>query len=231
MSFVAFIYSLHQYRIYQLLEVEKVKNNISADLHDDLGARLTNIQILTAISKKRFGNRDEETRYLDGIEEEVQASARALDEIVWNIKMKDESLEEILAKMRKYAGEVLENGYEYEMDISGNFGNKKMSMQKRRELFLIFKELLNNIRKHSGATKVKINMSIEDNMFLMTVEDNGRGFDPDAKTERNGLRNINERVQRWNGSIEIISDRDKGSRIVLKIPFDCGFRVRRLIGN
>ena len=230
-SFVAFIYSLHRYRIYQLMEVEKVKNNISADLHDDLGARLTNIQILTAISKIRFGNWNEETGYLDRIEEEVQASARALDEIVWNIKTKDESLEDILAKMRKYGREVLENGFEHEIDISGNFKNKKMSMQKRREVFLVFKELLNNIRKHSGATKVYLKISIVDDMFLMAVEDNGSGFNPDEETERNGLRNIRERVQKWKGSINIISERNKGSRIVLRIPFDLGFRLKDWIAH
>lgn len=217
---IALIYGLHRYRVYQLIQVQKVKDMISADLHDDLGARLTNIQFLTALSKNKVNPGTQESIYLEGIDQEVEASAKALDEIVWNIKMKDESFEEILSKMRKYAGDVLENGYSYEVNIQGDFANKRMSMQKRRELFLVFKELLNNVRKHAEATTVKIRIKIEKGMFLLAVEDNGCGFDFTKESKRNGLRNIKQRVKRWNGSLKLKSKKNRGTRISLQIPFD-----------
>ena len=217
---LAIIYGLHRYRIYQLIQVQKVKDLISADLHDDLGSRLTNIQFLTALSKNKINNGTKESLYLDGIGQEVEASAKALDEIVWNIKMKDESLEQVLAKMRKYASEVLENNYKYQVNIEGDFAKKRMSMQKRRELFLVFKELLNNIRKHAEATKVRVMIKIEKGMFFLAVEDDGCGFDLKKESQRNGLQNIKQRVKKWNGHIKLKSKKNKGTRVSLQIPFD-----------
>lgn len=219
---IGLIYGLHKYRVYQLLGVQQVKNSISADLHDDLGARLTNIQVLSAISRARLGEDKPEANYLRKIEEEVEASAKALDEIVWNIKMKDESLEEIVAKMRKYAGEVLENQYEYQIEITGKFRKKRMTMQKRRELFLVFKELLNNINKHARATVVEIRITIEDSMFVMEFKDNGCGFDIAKQTPRNGLKNIRQRMKKWKGRLVLNSERNKGTHVLLHIPFDSG---------
>ena len=217
---MAIIYGLHRYRIYQLIQVQKVKDLISADLHDDLGSRLTNIQFLTALSKNKIDTGSREALYLDGIGQEVEASAKALDEIVWNIKMKDESLEQVLAKMRKYAGEVLENNYKYQVNIQGDFTKKRMTMQKRRELFLVFKELLNNIRKHAEATKVRVMIKIEKGMFFLAVEDDGCGFDLKNDSQRNGLQNIKQRVKKWKGHIKLKSKKNKGTRVSLQIPFD-----------
>lgn len=217
----AVVYSFYRYRINQLLEVQKVKNTISADLHDDIGSRLTNIQFLSAISKSKLPSGTEAKTYLEGIETEVQASAEALDEIVWNIKITDESLEDIVARMRRYASETLESDkINYAVAIEADFTRKKMSMQKRRELFLVFKEILNNIRKHAKAGKVKIRISIHTGMFYLAVQDNGKGFDPRAETNRNGIRNMRERVERWHGSLHIQSEKSKGTYIELWAPFD-----------
>ncbi|MCM4159820.1 hypothetical protein FHG64_05100 [Antarcticibacterium flavum] len=217
---MAFIYGLHKYRVYQLLRVQRVKNNISADLHDDLGARLTNIQVLSAISRRKLGVDKPEAMYLQKIEEEVEASARALDEIVWNIKMKDESLEEIVAKMRRYAGETLDGQYDFQIEVKGKFRKKRMSMQKRRELFLVFKELLNNIKKHARATRIYIRIAIENDHFVMEFKDDGCGFDTTQESSRNGLKNIRERVNKWKGRISLESQHNKGTHVLLHVPFD-----------
>lgn len=217
------LYTFYRYRINQLLQVQKVKNNISADLHDDIGSRLTNIQLLSAISKSklRAGSGIEADAYLNSIDEEVQASAEALDEIVWNIKMTDENLEDMTARMRRYAGEVLENdGIEYTLDIDNGFSDKKMGMEKRRELFLMFKEVLNNIRKHARASCVEILIAIQDHKFYIGVRDNGIGFDCKSLSSRNGLRNMKERVRKWKGMINISSRRNEGTFIEIWIPFD-----------
>lgn len=217
------LYSIYRYRINQLLQVQKVKNNISADLHDDIGSRLTNIQLLSAISKSklRAGAEMEADAYLNSIDEEVQASAEALDEIVWNIKMADENLEDMTARMRRYTGEVLENdSIEYTLDIDHGFSDKKMGMEKRRELFLMFKEVLNNIRKHARARSVNIVIAIHDHKFYIGIKDDGIGFDCQSLTTRNGLRNMKERVRKWKGMINISSKKNEGTFIEIWIPFD-----------
>lgn len=215
------LYALYRYRINQYLQVQKVKNMISADLHDDIGSRLTNIQFLSAISKSRLQEGAEADAFLKSIDEEVQSSAEALDEIVWNIKMTDESLEDIVARMRRYASEALENAdIYYTVEIDAEFTRRKMFMQKRRELFLVFKELLNNIRKHALAKKVEIRISIQDGKFYLGVQDDGIGFDPQKETDRNGICNIRERVERWHGTFYIRSDRKEGTFVELWVPFD-----------
>lgn len=217
------LYSFYRYRIRQLLQVQKVKNNISADLHDDIGSRLTNIQLLSAISKSKLlaGSDAEAGTYLNSIDVEVQASAEALDEIVWNIKMTDENLEDMTARMRRYAGEVLENdGIEYSLNIDNDFSGKKMCMEKRRELFLMFKEVLNNIRKHARAKTVDILITIQDHKFYFSIRDDGKGFDPLCMTSRNGLRNMKERVGKLKGSIHISSKIHEGTLVEIWIPFD-----------
>lgn len=214
------IYALHRYRVNQHLRVQKVKNLISADLHDDLGARLTNIQYHAALFKHKLSLEPENAEILDGIEVEVEESAKALDEIVWNIKIKDGNLEEVVAKMRHYAGEVLENDYQFQVEVDAEFKKKRMSMQKRREIFLVFKELLNNIRKHAHATRVKIRFSVKNGMFYLAVKDDGTGFNTHQATNRNGISNIKERINRWKGNVKFKSKKNKGTLVELNIPFD-----------
>lgn len=216
-----FLFTMYRYRINRLLEVQRVKNDISADLHDDIGSRLTTIQFLSALSRDQLNGYTEAHTYLNDIDREVMASSEALDEIVWNIKITDESLEDIVAKMRRYAGEVLENdGIIYQIDARDSFIGKKMNMHKRRELFLVFKELVNNIRKHSQANAVIIRIAARMDMFYLYVEDDGKGFDPLAATGRNGILNIKHRVAKWNGRLVINSKINEGTRIEIWMPFD-----------
>ncbi|WP_158860076.1 sensor histidine kinase [Lunatibacter salilacus] len=217
---ILFIYGVYRYRINQLLYVQQVKNNISADLHDEIGSRLTSIQLIAAIFKNNMNGKQPKV-YLEKIENEVQMSAEALDEIVWNINITDESLAEIVARMRRYASEVLESDeISYKVEISADFAKKKMSMQKRRELFLIFKELLNNIRKHAQAKQVHIQIYTKDQGLCLAVTDHGVGFDPSEESDRNGLRNIRYRLGKWGGKMDISSEINKGTTVCVWVPFE-----------
>ncbi|WP_114750860.1 ligand-binding sensor domain-containing protein [Pleomorphovibrio marinus] len=213
------VYGIYKYRINQLLYIQQVKNNISADLHDEIGSRLTNIQLLSVISKNNLNGKEPRT-YLEKIESEVLSSAEALDEIVWNIKITDEDLQDIVARMRRYASDLLENDDTlYTMNVASDFSNKKMSMQKRRELFLIFKELLNNVRKHARAKNVNILVKAQNHGLELTVEDDGIGFDPAEGTNRNGLKNIKYRLEKWNGEMHLQSQINQGTNIRVWVPF------------
>lgn len=226
------LYGFYKYRIGQLLEVQRVKNNISADLHDDIGARLTSIHFLTAFSRQKLYSSESGKEFLNAIDEEVRSSAEALNEIVWNIKMDDESIEDIVAKMRRYAGEVLEaSRLDYEVSVSSNFIRRKMVMQKRREIFLVFKELLNNVRKHAEARQVKIKISTLDNMFYLSVQDDGKGFHPGQDTARNGIKNVIERIKKWDGIIKITSAPGQGSQVEIWLPYDQLTLFRRIFGS
>lgn len=212
------IYSIYRYRLNRLVEMQRVKDRISADLHDDLGSRLTSINLLSAISQNQ---KIPVSKVLKRIEKEVQASSEALDEIVWNIKLTDESVEEILAKMIRYAGETLENSnIEYRIIKNEDFGSVNLTMYKRRELFLLSKEILNNIVKHSKAKNVTIEVKKDEQKIVLVFTDDGRGFDPEQITHRNGLVNLRKRIKSWNGDLKISSEKNKGTRIEISVPID-----------
>lgn len=218
---VGTLYLIYRIRIIQLLEVQIVKQNISAELHDDLGARLTTLQLISAISKPKFEDNQKVKGLLESIDNEISASTEALDEIVWNIQANDESLNEVTANIRRYVSELFENyGLEYSITVLEDFGRLEMKMQKRREVFLICKELTNNIRKHAAATKVEMHLGLDNEMFFIGISDNGKGFDPEQETKRNGLANIKRRVKKWKGKITISSEMKGGSRFEIWIPFD-----------
>ena len=160
--------------------MQQVRNRISSDLHDDIGSRLTNIQILSALSEQQLEQPEQASVYLHRIVNEVQTSGEALDDIVWNINSKNDSGEELAARMRRYAAEIFESDHmQCDMKVNDNMSVIELSMEKRRDLYLVFKEALNNILKHSQASTVNIELLAQDNKVLMHIEDNGRGFDVD----------------------------------------------------
>jgi ligand-binding sensor domain-containing protein/two-component sensor histidine kinase len=218
-ALVGTIYILYHMRIQHLIQVQQVRNRISSDLHDDIGSRLTNIQILSALGEQKLAQPKQASVYMHRIINEVQTSGEALDDIVWSINSKNDSGEELAARMRRYAGDIFEGGHmHWNMNVSDNISSIKLSMEKRRDLYLVFKEALNNILKHSQASMVKIELSVQDNKVQMHITDNGKGFDINQPTGRNGLKNMKRRIQRWKGIVVIDSRAEKGTVLHITLP-------------
>lgn len=212
-------YILYRIRIRQLIQMQQVRNRISSDLHDDIGSRLTNIQILSALSEQQLTQPEQASMYLHRIVNEVQTSGEALDDIVWNINSKNDSGEELAARMRRYAAEIFESDHiQCDMKVNDNISIIELSMEKRRDLYLVFKEALNNILKHSQASRVNIELLAQDNNVLMHIEDNGRGFNVDQPGNRNGLKNIKRRIEKWKGKISIESIKGEGTSLNITLP-------------
>jgi len=212
-------YILYRLRIRQLIQVQQVRNRISSDLHDDIGSRLTNIQILSALSEQQLEQPELASLYLHRIVNEVQTSGEALDDIVWSINSKNDSGEELAARMRRYAAEIFESDHILcSMNVNDNIAGIKLSMEKRRDLYLVFKEALNNILKHSQATKVNIELQAQDKKVLMHIADNGKGFDVNLPVNRNGLKNIKKRIEKWKGKVIIKSTEGKGTGLHVILP-------------
>jgi ligand-binding sensor domain-containing protein/two-component sensor histidine kinase len=216
---VLLFYSFYLYRIRQLLKLQKVRNRIASDLHDDIGARLTNIQILSALSEQKLDQPEQASLYLHRIVNEVQTSGEALDDIVWSINAKNDPVEDIAARMRRYIADIFEGDQvDCNMKVNDNISGIKLTMEKRRDLYLVFKEALNNIRKHSQASKVDIELRAEDNKVIMNIEDNGKGFDVNQTGDRNGLKNMKRRMEKWNGKVIIESTAGKGTKLQVRLP-------------
>jgi len=217
---VAFIlYSLYRYRINHLLRLQKVRNTIATDLHDDIGSTLTNISILSELSRKNLEEPPVAEKYLQRITEESVATQQALDDIIWSVNTSNDNMQELQARMRRYVAEVFESG---NISCQFNFENttegSKLNMEQRRDLYLVFKECMNNIHKHASAKNIYIKIAVNNGILNMLIEDDGAGFNPNIVTHRNGLKNLKIRVEKWKGNLKIDTTAGKGARIQILMP-------------
>ena len=213
-----FFYALYLYRIRQLLQLQKVRNRIATDLHDDIGSALTNINMLSEISRKNLEKPHEAEKFLQRITEEVTATSQALNDIIWNVNSRNDSMEEILLKMRRYAAELFDNSNTVcHLTMDEMIAGKKLNMEQRRDVYLIYKEAMNNILKHAMANNVWIDMQWQSGKLYMKIKDDGIGFDSLVVTDRNGLRNIRLRTDKWKGSTLVTTAPGNGSLIEIII--------------
>jgi ligand-binding sensor domain-containing protein/two-component sensor histidine kinase len=212
LALATLLYLFYRYRINQLIELQKVRNRIATDLHDEIGSTLTNISILSELSKQKLGQQEEAQVFLGRIAEEVSNSSQALDDIVWSINTNNDTLEQTVARMRRYAAEIFDGAnIHYALHLDEQFAQRKLNMELRRDCFLLFKEAINNIYKHADAKNVTIRLWLDRGQLFMTIEDDGKGFDTTRVTHRNGLKNMQQRVKRWEGKISIRSEEGKGT--------------------
>lgn len=218
-ALIGLLYALYRYRISQLLHLQKIRNRIATDLHDDIGSTLTNISLLSELTRKNLQANGEANMFLHRISEEVQGSSQALDDIVWSINTNNDTLEQTVARMRRYAAEIFDAAnIHYELRLDERFAQHRLNMEQRRDCFLIFKEIINNVYKHAAATKVFIEIWPDRNQLYMKIKDNGRGFDPSIITHRNGIKNIRYRVEKWKGDVAIESSPGTGTVTNVHFP-------------
>lgn len=213
------IYVVHRMRVNKILAVEKIRNNVARDLHDDMGSTLSTINILSAMAKSKMNVEPAKAaEYISKITDNSQRMMEAMDDIVWSIKPSNDSMQRIVARMREFATNVLEaKDMELAFEADETLFDVKLNMQARRDLFLIFKEAVNNAAKYSKATKVDIHIHPEGKKLVLSVKDDGTGFDV-TNADGNGLINMQKRAESLSGHIEINSSEGRGTFIKLTIP-------------
>jgi len=216
--FAGILYAFYRYRIRQLLRLQQVRNRIASDLHDDIGSTLTNISMLSELSRKGLPEKEGAHIFLNRISEEVNRSGQALDDIVWSINTNNDSLEQTVIRMRRYAAEIFDAAnIHYSLHLDEQFAHRKLNMEQRRDLFLIFKEAIHNVYKHAGAKNVTIHVWPEKHRLFMKIRDDGRGFDPGVLTQRNGLKNIRSRLEKWKGQLVVEAAAGHGCMILIDL--------------
>jgi two-component sensor histidine kinase len=215
-----FAYYIYRQHIIKLLAVERIRSKVARDLHDDIGSTLSTINILSSMAKtKLLTDPVKSSTYISKITDNSQQMMEAMDDIVWSIKPDNDSMLKILARMREYTSGILEpKDVEITFNIGEHIQELKLNMETRRDLFLIFKEAVNNLAKYSHCTKAEINLKIRNQRLQMTVTDNGNGFDVNSADEGNGLGNMQKRAELLKGTIEIKSQQNLGTTVTLEIP-------------
>jgi two-component sensor histidine kinase len=216
------LWGLYRYRVSGILALERMRYRIARDLHDDVGGTLSGITHL-AEAAAVGGETDKTTqRLLRRIAESSSAVQASLDDIVWSLNPTPDTWEILVAKCRRYASDLCEaRGIHHAIDIASPAGNTVMSPLVKENFWLLFKEIVTNAVKHSGATSLIVRLSLEDATVKLHVEDNGRGFDPGLQTNRNGLRNLRQRADALGAVIRLVTAPGNGT------CWSVSFRVHR----
>ncbi|MDN5284542.1 MAG: histidine kinase [Mucilaginibacter sp.] len=213
--------TLYRYRVDQLLKLEKMRNKIASDLHDDIGSALSSISIFSEVADQQLQQRSppEHTREVIGyISHQSRAMLEAMDDIVWAVNPKNDHFNDLAVRMREFAIPLLEaRNISFDIDINADMQHTRIHMEARKNIFLVFKECINNIIKHSGCTQIKVFVKKLNNQLEFMVSDNGKGFDINQQSNRNGLRNMQKRATEMNGVLQVTTQPGSGTMIKLLV--------------
>jgi signal transduction histidine kinase len=219
-SIAAVIYLIHRLRVNRLLGMEKVRTRIARDLHDDMGSTLSTINILSTMAKMKVHKDAGKTEeYLEKIGDNSSRMMEAMDDIVWSINPMNDNMQKITARMREFATGVLEaKNIDFSFHVDQQVQELKLDMEARRDLFLLYKEAINNLAKYSQCQQATVDISIQKNKLIMKITDDGIGFDVNNSDGGNGLINMQKRAQSLNGRLSIESVIKMGTRVHLEVP-------------
>jgi signal transduction histidine kinase/streptogramin lyase len=198
------LYFLYSYRLKQLRRTIEVRNTISQNLHDDIGASLSNIQMLNELTRRNLGNKIQAEEWLEQSDEDIRQVSESISDIVWNVNPRYDDLNNLFIRMKRYAADQLEaKNIQAALHFPENTQALQMPMEQRRDFYLIFKEAMHNLVKHSAATDADLTVTIYQRIIELHVTDNGKGFDKRNIKEGNGLANMQKRALKWKGSCKI----------------------------
>ena len=236
---------LRRSREERIVELEKVRSRIATDLHDDIGASLTQIAVLSEVAQTKSKGNGATAQPLKMISSVSNELVETMSDIVWSINPNKDHLSDLSQRMRRFASDVLSaKGIGLHFDAPDWERNIIINTNLRREVFLIFKESVNNIVKHSGASHVRIELKVSDEILMLEISDDGKGFDdlgfgiadfgltseqPETRQSQipnpksfggNGVLSIKRRAEEMNGELEIVSKIGTGTTVNLRLPLE-----------
>lgn len=209
----------NRYQLRQKLKEQELRNQISSDLHDDLGSTLSSIDINSRIALLKINDGSLVASQLQKIQENSKTILDSLSHIVWSINPSNDSVQKVISKMKDFASEVFESqGILYRFKAEEEDFESKINPLIRKNIYLIFKEGVNNCAKYSQAENVEIEVGLHNHWFHLSIKDDGRGFDMDVAQEKgNGLTNMRLRAEQIHGDLTISSQIGKGTSIDFKV--------------
>jgi signal transduction histidine kinase len=199
------------------MEIEKMRNEIARDLHDDIGSTLSSINILSQLAIKE--NQTSSTAsYFQRIADQSAKMMESMSDMVWSINPENDSLQKMLVRMKEFASEILEpKNINYEFVGEDSLSSLMLDVTQRKNLFLIFKETINNAAKYSECSAITISLGHVDSSFQLLIRDNGHGFDLQKIEYGNGLSNMKERAEEIHAAWSLDTTPGKGTTMTLTI--------------
>jgi signal transduction histidine kinase len=210
---------IEQLKTNELLQnrMQHIRNKIAQDLHDDIGSTLSSISILSDLAlREQSGTQTLET--MNEIKDSSILLMERMDDIVWSISPRNDSLENLLMRVRHFATTLFEaRGIDYSIDIQKNINEVDLPMDYRQHIYLILKEAINNLVKYSRATRAALEVRFDSQHLTLSVRDDGRGFDPDSPATGNGISGMQRRARMMNAGLSIVSSPGAGASIRLQV--------------
>lgn len=192
----------------------QTRDRIARNLHDEIGATISSISYFAdALDKDRSIKEGSKSQnLLSLIIQSANDAQGKIKDLIWTIDPQNDNWDLLLAKFRRYASDLLDSmGIQYEIDFNQSISHDELTMAQRQHFWLIYKEMINNIVKHSKCNQVDIKIYNKDKTILLSVNDNGIGFDPNKKYEGMGIKNIHTRAEKLNAQLKLQTTPDKGT--------------------
>ena len=202
-------------RMARIVELANVRARIAADLHDDIGANLTKIAILSEVAQRQpaSGSVPQESS-LSTIASISRDSVAAMSDIVWAINPQRDRLVDLVRRMRQHAEEVFTAcGVTLTFRASDDGADVTLGPHVRRDIYLIFKEAVNNAARHARCRRVAIDITVEGSWLSLEIVDDGIGFDAGGIHDGQGLTSMRRRAARVGGSLEVLTTPGTGTRV------------------
>jgi signal transduction histidine kinase len=215
-------YSIIRYRFYQKMKVYALRNRIATDLHDEIGSMLSSVSLASSVLQKKITEATPDVQYLlNQINHNTASMMEAMSDIVWAINTQNDSLENVINRMRAFTSEILEpKNCNVHFEVESKLYSIALNMGQRKNLYLIFKEAVNNMAKYAQCSNARINITAKEKRIIMTIKDDGIGFDihQNASSQHlsgNGLKNMQKSAAELHGKLSIRSEKIQGTEIVL----------------
>ncbi len=200
--------------------LEKERLRISKDMHDDLGARITEISLVTQLARKDTENSKVIQGHLQNISTSAEEIITSFDEIVWAVNPENDTLNNLADYISQFTIDFLQKAnIKARLEIPMDIPDFPLSTEVRHNVFMVVKETLNNIVKYSGASEVHFGFFFENNSLRGSIQDNGKGFDrQEIGSFSYGLKNMQKRIEDLGGSFELNSEKGKGTGMNFMVP-------------
>ncbi len=215
-TFAAIVFGIYKYRLNQIFKMLELRTKIAGDLHDDVGGLLTGIAMQSEILELDESIKDQSR--IKKIQEMSQNAIAQMRDLVWSIDGRRDKLEHLFDRMREHAGETLQlKGIGFKINIDETQQSKKLPLEVRQNLFLIFKEAVTNTLRHSNATKMTVSAKFKSGNFEMCIWDNGTNLNSEKISTGLGLSNMKRRAKKMNGMIEFETEEGFGILIGVRV--------------
>ncbi|MBL0305640.1 MAG: hypothetical protein IPQ25_06280 [Chitinophagaceae bacterium] len=214
------LYFIYLYRIQQLKKMHQLRTKISQDLHDEVGATLTSISFLSEVARKQTSDTDAPVvKTLDKIGEYSREMIGEINDIVWAINPANDKFDKITDRMKNFALPLLSaKNIRLEFKADDELLNYSLGMEQRKNLYLVFKEAVNNAAKYADCTAIEVNFLKEKSSLVLSIADNGKGFNAEEMKNGNGLKNMKLRAKEIKAAFQIQSATGEGTLILLQMP-------------